>query len=161
MQALTNNTGFPDPGNWMYHLGFASIAGWTYKCRHNYDRKFSTSNAIDQFNFVYEKTYSNLLIGVTVCLIILLLEVIVLTLRRIINSAVYPVGYKQKNMPKHFCMALSRYIIDFSAKLAILALTLWNILTIYMNYNWYKSAINLNCADSNHTTMYQVLKPYM
>ena len=116
---------------------------------------------MDQFNFTYETTYSNLLIGVTVCLVVLLLEVVVLTLRRIINSAVYPVGYKQKHMPKHFCMALSRYILDFAAKIAILALTMVNLLTIYTNYNWFKSAINLNCADSNLTTIYTVLKPYM
>jgi len=58
-------------------------------------------------------------------------------------------------------MALSRYIIDFLAKFAILGLTIVNIITTYTNYNWFKSAMNLNCADSNLTTIYQILKPYM
>jgi len=79
---------------------------------------------------------------VAVCLIILILELLVLTLRRIINSAVYPVGYKQKYLLKHFCYAMIRYVIDILAKLALMGLALGNIFTIYINYNWFKGAVN-------------------
>ena len=77
-----------------------------------------------------------------VCLIILILELLVLTLRRIINSAVYPVGYKQKYLIKHFCYAMIRYVVDILTKLALMGLALGNIFTIYINYNWFKGAIN-------------------
>lgn len=153
--------GFPQPGNWDYNLGFGSVAGWTYKCRHTYNGKFSIPKAIEQFTFKYYNTYYNILIGVAVALIVILLELFVLTLRRVINNAVYPVGYRQRNLPKHFFMALSRYLIDVSAKLAILGLTLTNLFTIYSNYNWFKSAVNLNCPDGNLSTFNDIMDPYM
>ena len=108
LQDLTVIPGFPSPGNWEYLLGFQSLTGWTYQCRHNLNKKFSIPKAIEQFSFTYKQTYQNFLIGVAVCLIVLLLELLVLSLRRVINSAVYPVGYKQKYLLKHFCWALLR-----------------------------------------------------
>jgi hypothetical protein len=161
LQNLTLLPGFPQPGNWLYNLGFASLTGWTYKCRHTFSNKFSIPNAISQFNFSYLRTFQNLLIGVAVGLIVVLLEVVVVTLRRIINSAVYPVGYKQKYLLKHFWLALSRYLVDATAKLTILGLTLANLFTIYTNYNWFKSAVNLNCADGNIGTLQAIMNPYM
>jgi hypothetical protein len=85
----------------------------------------------------------------------------VITLRRIINNAVYPIGYKQKYLLKHFLLALSRYIIDISAKLTIFALTLANLFTIYTNFNWFKTAVNLNCPDGNIGTLQEIMNPYM
>jgi hypothetical protein len=161
LQALTLLPGFPKPANWIYSLGFASLSGWTYRCRHTYNNKFSIPNAINQFDFAYLTTYTNLLIGIAICLIILLLELVVITLRRIINNAVYPVGYKQKYLLKHFLLALGRYVIDISAKITIFGITLANLFTIYTNYNWFKSAVNLNCPDSNIATLQAIMNPYM
>lgn len=73
LNALSSLAGFPQPGNWKYKFGFASLTGWTYKCRHTYNNKFSIPNAINQFNFVYLSTYRNFLIGITVCLVIIVL----------------------------------------------------------------------------------------
>lgn len=153
--------GFPQPGNWAYLFGFASLTGWTYKCRHTFANKFSIPNAINQFNFTYSTTYTNFLIGIAIALIVIILEIIVITLRRIINNAVYPIGYKQKYLLKHFLLALSRYIIDMCAKLTIFALTLANLFTIYTNFNWFKTAVNLNCADGNIGTLQEIMNPYM
>ena len=161
LQALTLLPGFPQPGNWAYKLGFASLAGWTYRCRHTFSNKFSIPNAVNQFSFAYLGTYNNFLIGITVCLILVLLEVAVVTLRRLVNNAVYPVGYKQKYLLKDFLLALSRYIVDFVAKIVILGLTLANLFTIYTNYNWFKSAVNLNCPDNNTGTLQLIMNPYM
>lgn len=161
LQALTYTAGFPNPGNWNYLFGFSSLTGWTYRCRHTFNKRYSIPNAIKQFNFTYQGTYQNYLIGVTVCLIIIIVEIVVLTLRRIINSAVYPVGYKQKYLLKHFWLALSRYLIDISAKVTIFGISLANVILLYTNYNWFKSAVNLNCPDSNLTTMEVIMKPFM
>lgn len=158
---LTTLPGFPTPGNWKYLLGFESLTGWTYNCRHNQQKKFSIPNAITQFSFTYRTDYQNFLIGVAVCLIIILLQLFILTLRRIVNSAVYPIGYKQKYLPKHFLYAIVRYIVDVCAKITLTGLTLGNLFTIYKNYNWFKSAINLNCADGNITTLYSILDPFV
>lgn len=57
LQAMTAIAGFPQPDNWKYLFGFASLTGWTYKCRHTYNNKFSIPNAIDQFNFTYKTSY--------------------------------------------------------------------------------------------------------
>lgn len=86
---------------------------------------------------------------------------LILTLRRCVNNAVYPVGYRQRYLLKHFLLALSRYVLDGCAKLALLGLSLGNLFTIYINYNWFKSAINLKCADGNTTTIFGVLNPFM
>ncbi len=94
-------------------------------------------------------------------MIIILLELFILTLRRIVNSAVYPIGYKQKYLPKHFIYSLIRYIVDGCVKITLIGLTLGNLFTIYKNYNWFKSAINLNCADGNLTTLYSILNPFL
>ncbi len=161
LKALSSIPGFPQPGNWMYLFGFASLTGWTYRCRHTFSNKFSIPNAIDQFNFTYSTTYTNFLVGVAVGLIIIILELVVITLRRIINNAVYPIGYKQKYLLKHFLLALSRYIVDISAKLIIFGLTFANLFTIYTNYNWFKTAVNLGCPDGNIGTLQEIMNPYM
>ena len=101
------------------------------------------------------------MVGITVCLVILFLEVIILSLRRIINSAVYPVGYRQKYLLKHFLYGLLRYILDVCCKLALLGLALTNSFTIYINYNWFKGAINQRCADGNYGTLYGILNPFV
>ena len=161
LQALTVTPGFPAPGNWQYMLGFASMTGWTYNCRHNQQGKFAIPKAISQFSFDYKTQYQNFLVGVTVCLVIILLEVVVLALRRIVNNAVYPVGYRQHYLLKHFMYAMVRYVVDLCTKLALLGLALGNIFTIYTNYNWFKTAINLNCPDSNYATLYSILSPFL
>lgn len=86
---------------------------------------------------------------------------VILTLRRCVNNAVYPIGYKQKYLLKHFLMSLLRYVIDGCAKLTLLGLALSNIFTIYTNYNWFKGSINNKCADGNFSTLYAILNPLM
>jgi len=54
-------------------FGFASLTGWTYRCRHTYAKKFSIPNAINQFNFNYLGTYNNFLIGIAIGLIVIIL----------------------------------------------------------------------------------------
>lgn len=54
-----------------------------------------------------------------------------------------------------------RYIIDGCAKLALFGLALGNIFTIYINYNWFKGAINEKCADGNFGTLYAILNPFL
>lgn len=82
-------------------------------------------------------------------------------MRRCVNNAVYPVGYRQKYLFNHFLLAVSRYVIDVSVKLTLLGLALGNTFIIYTNYNWFKGAINLRCADSNFTTQFLILNPFM
>lgn len=99
--------------------------------------------------------------GIVICLVIVGVELLSLGLRRCVNSAVYPVGYKQRYLVKHFLMALFRYIVDALCKLGILGVSFGALWLIYSNYNWFKSAINLGCADSNPTTLKNILVPYM
>ena len=54
-----------------------------------------------------------------------------------------------------------RYIIDVLTKLALFGLALGNIFTIYINYNWFKGAVNERCADGNFGTMYSILNPFL
>lgn len=133
LNSLTAIAGFPEPGNWEYKFGFASINGWTYRCRHTFEGKFNIKNALKQFNFTYLTTYNNLIIGITICIVVIGMEIFILTLRRLINNAVYPVGYRQKYLFKHFILALSRYIVDFIAKFAIFGILLYNLFNIYEN----------------------------
>ena len=71
LNALSQISGFPDPGNWVFKFGFASFNGWTYKCRHTYAGKFNIQNALKQFNFTYLTTYDNFLTGITLCIVLL------------------------------------------------------------------------------------------
>jgi len=41
LEALTTLTGFPQPGNWQYNFGFSSLPSWTYRCRHNLNKRYS------------------------------------------------------------------------------------------------------------------------
>lgn len=84
-----------------------------------------------------------------------------LALRRCVNNAVYPVGYRQKYLFNHFLLAVSRYVLDGCVKITLLGLFLGNTFIIYTNYNWFKGAINLRCADGNFTTQFQILNPFM
>jgi hypothetical protein len=161
LQALAAVPGFPPPGNWQYRLGFQSLAGWSYKCRHNLNGKYAIPTAAQQLSFSYRGQYQNFLVGVAICLVVLLLEVGLLALRRVINSAVYPVGYRQKHLPRHFLQAILRYVLDLGAKLTLLALGLTNIFILYANYNWFKGAINAQCPDGNLGTLYTILNPFL
>lgn len=73
LQALTTIPGFPQPGNWVYKFGFSAQIGWTYRCRHTFNNKFSIPNAINQFSFTYLSTYNNLLIGIATALVVIFL----------------------------------------------------------------------------------------
>lgn len=57
--------------------------------------------------------------------------------------------------------AMVRYVVDGAAKLALLGLALVNIFTIYLNYNWFKGAVNERCADGNYATRFAILNPFM
>lgn len=63
-------------------------------------------------------------------------------------------------LPKDFCYALTRYIIDFTCKFAILGLLIYTTWIILVNWNWFKSALNLNCPDSNSLLISKVLEPF-
>lgn len=52
-------------------------------------------------------------------------------------------------LPKDFCISLIRYIVDFTSKFIILGLLVYIAWNIFVNWNWFKSALNLNCPDGH------------
>ena len=63
-------------------------------------------------------------------------------------------------MPKDFCLAIIRYIVDFACKAIIFALALYSSWVCIVNWNWFKSAINLQCADNEVTMVSHVMEPF-
>lgn len=63
-------------------------------------------------------------------------------------------------LPRDFCYALTRYIIDFVAKVAILGLLIYTAWVIFVNWNWFKSALNLNCPDDSQVLISMVMEPF-
>ena len=45
--------------------------------------------------------------------------------------------------------------------MAIFGLALANIFTIYINYNWFKGAVNEQCPHGNFGTLYAIMNPFM
>lgn len=72
----------------------------------------------------------------------------------------YPTGYKQVYLPRDFCLALTRYIIDLASKLVIFALAFYSTWVCIVNWNWFKTAINLDCADKSSTMVTHVMEPF-
>jgi hypothetical protein len=99
LEELTEIEGFPEAGNWDYHFGFASLPSWTYRCRHNLDGKFSIGETSKQFNFEIFSLLEAGSIVVIISCVVLAMEIFILTVRRCVNSSIYPVGYRQKHMP--------------------------------------------------------------
>lgn len=99
-QALTTIQGFPTPGNWEYKLGFLSMPSWTYKCRFNYQKNYNIPNATDIVNLSFRDFQKSLYIPIYVCFGILLAELLILVLRRIFKSDVYPLGFKKVALPR-------------------------------------------------------------
>lgn len=149
LDSLQNKTGFPNPSNWEYNLGFANVPSWTYPCRHNYDRKFSIPNTRSQFNFEFFQSYTASIIVMAIFIAAIAVEVFVIVVRRIFNNSIYPVGYKQIYLPLDFCAAITRYIYDLVAKLVILSVSIYLTWQTFYNWNWFKSVVNFNCYNSN------------
>ena len=99
-------------------------------------------------------------IAIAVIIGVIAAEFLVLTIRKIFKSSVYPTGYQQRYLPCDFCKALTQYIIDFSCKLTILGLMLYIAYVSWYNWNWFKSAIQENCADDNPQLFQYILSPY-
>lgn len=81
-------------------MGFKHFPGWTYKCRHNYDNKFSIKNAQGLLNFDFYNTYNGLYIPIVVFIGTIGLLILIIIIRRIVNSSIYPIGYKQQFLLK-------------------------------------------------------------
>ena len=107
------------------------------------------SNAIYIINFDYYPIYNGIAIAQLIAVIVLCLEVFVLAVRRAFKKEVYPVGFRQVYLPCDFCMALTRYIIDFVCKIILLSLVLYVTWKSYEYWNWFKAAINEDCANDN------------
>ena len=130
-------------------LGFSNLPSWTYNCRHNYDSKFSMSRTTSILNFDFFKSYYYIALVQILLYSALGFQLFILVIRRILKREVYPVGYRQMYLPKDFCEALMRYVIDAICKMAVLGLLIYTAYTIFINWNWFKSALNLECADKN------------
>ena len=63
-------------------------------------------------------------------------------------------------LPKDFCLALTRYIIDFSCKFVILGLLIYTAWVIFVNWNWFKSSLNLGCPDNDEMLINNVMEPF-
>ena len=63
-------------------------------------------------------------------------------------------------LPKDFCLALTRYVIDFVCKFAILGLLIYTAWVIFVNWNWFKSALNLGCPDKDEILINKVMEPF-
>lgn len=63
------------------------------------DSKFSITNALDQFNFVFSDQYEIMAIIIVVLVTIVCIELLVVIIRRLFHHKIYPIGYKQVNMP--------------------------------------------------------------
>lgn len=130
--------GFPQPGNWRYRLGFKAFASWTYRCRHNFGGRFSIANASRHFDFEVYGLLQAISWVMIVCSMVIAVEVFVLGLRRCVNNAVYPVGYKVQSMPEHFWLGMSRYILDVICKLLIFIMSIILTHTSYTSWYWFK-----------------------
>ena len=117
-------------------------------------------NAIPIVNYEYYDAYNGISIASLIMLLALVFEVFILALRRAFKKEVYPAGYKQMYLPCDFCMAIMRYIIDFSLKIGILGLALFMAWKSYEFWNWFKAATNLDCADGNREMINFVISPY-
>lgn len=84
-------------------------------------------------------------------------QLFILTIRRLLKREVYPVGYRQMYLPKDFCFALMRYIIDWVCKIIVLGLMIYSAAVIFINWNWFKSSLNLECADQSELLIKQVM----
>ena len=107
------------------------------------------SNAIYIINFEYYTIY-NVIAIIQLCVMIgICLEIFILFVRRTFKKEVYPVGYRQVYLPCDFCLALTRYIIDFFFKLCMIGLVLFVAWKSYEYWNWFKAATNENCVNDN------------
>lgn len=160
MNELTENLGFPKPGNWEYKLGFNTLPSWNYDCRHNYDNKFSMQRTVSMFNFDYfDQYYYIWLVSLFLCIVIGL-QIFILGFRRLMKKEVYPFGYRKQNLPKDFCLGLIRYIIDGFCKICLLGLFTYCLFIEAINWDWFKAAINLECFDGHIEMRKFIMEPY-
>lgn len=90
LNALTAIKGFPTPGNWDYNLGFLSMPSWTYKCRFNYQKNYNIPNATDIVTLGFRTLQQGLYYPVYAVFAIVAIEILVLFLRRVFSSTIYP-----------------------------------------------------------------------
>ena len=91
--------------------------------------------------------------------IIIACEIFILGLRRCVNNSIYPVGYKQQNMPNHFWWSLSRYIVDLVCKILIIVMSALFTLNGYIDWHWYKEVQNKKCHHDNMELVEMIIKP--
>ena len=113
------------------------------------DQRFSIENSRKQFNLEFEKEYSTLSIVITIFVGLVGIEFLILAIRKIFHRPVYPVGYKKEYLPWDFFKAIIRYVLDMAFKLIIFGIVFYVTWTSISNWNWFKSAISVNCADGN------------
>lgn len=117
-------------------------------------------NAIININYEFYPSYNAVAIAQLVILLILAMQAFILVMRRCFKKEVYPVGFKQVYLPMDFCSALCRYLIDFFCKFGLLGLALFMAWKSYENWNWFKAATNLDCANGNMELIDYVINPY-
>lgn len=79
---------------------------------------------------------------------------------RLYSRQIYPVGFKQVYLPYDFLKAIARYIVDFVSKVTIFGMVFYLTWTSLYNWNWFISAINEDCPESNPQMLNNVLTPY-
>lgn len=86
--------------------------------------------------------------------------ILILGLRRALRKEVYPVGYKQVYLPQDFCLSIVRFIIDLSCKAVVFSLAFYSAWVCVVNWNWFKSAINMGCSDGSALMVTHVIEPF-
>jgi hypothetical protein len=98
---------------------------------------------------------------------IIAIELIVLFLRRVFSSTVYPNGFKKVALPREFVTGMLRIILELVVKCLLFckdfineAIYVFLCYKSYYNWNWIIKAVNMNCPDSNPQIINNVLTPY-
>jgi hypothetical protein len=76
-------------------------------------------------NFENYDSYNAVAIAQIIALVIVGVEIFILFIRSACRKEVYPVGFRQTYLPWEFCKAITRYLVDFTAKVVLLGLTIF------------------------------------
>lgn len=116
LSALTHVQGFPTPGNWDYNLGFLSMPSWNYKCRFNYQKNYNVPNASEIVSLSFRTLQQGVYYPIYAVFAIIAVEILVLFLRRVFSSTIYPEGFKKVALPKEFITGLLRIVLELVCK---------------------------------------------
>lgn len=120
LQALTTVKGFPTPGNWAYNLGFLNMPSWTYKCRFSYQKNYNVPNATEIVSLSFRTLQQGLYYPIYAVFAVIAIEILVLFLRRIFTSTIYPQGFKKVALPREFVTGLLRIVLELVCKCLLL-----------------------------------------